>query len=270
MLVPSSIVLRCFALAMTAYALGIAVGSATAREQSSRSRIVESRQVRDKLFIYGPTDEAMLRAFSAAPQGSSILLASPGGRTDIAIAIGKIVLQNSLSLEVGGVCLSSCADYILPAAKAVKLQSGSVIGFHHNDLLFEYLLRRQQEPADRCLMADVRWLDYLYKVKRLKSEFATLERARRLDVSRVISIPGPNCAFMYTLIKRTLWLPTSDQLRQLWGLSFNGSVCADHPACRRSLLPQVFKPGTRLMVGDDDIVVQEQSKSSPAKLSGSS
>ena len=59
-----------------------------------------------------------------------VVVASPGGRAEVAIQIAGAVNELSIPVEVEGFCLSSCANYILPAASEVRIRSGSAIGYH--------------------------------------------------------------------------------------------------------------------------------------------
>ncbi|RUO76251.1 hypothetical protein [Idiomarina seosinensis] len=57
-------------------------------------------------------------------------ISSPGGSVEDGIALGKWVWQNDIEVHIDGICASSCANYVLPAAKKVYLSSNSVLLWH--------------------------------------------------------------------------------------------------------------------------------------------
>jgi len=89
----------------------------------------------------------------------------------------------------------------------------------------------------------------------LNENFLVKERLPRLEPRNVFEVPDGKCYRSFFWTRHDFWIPTSDQLRRLWGLKFTGSVCADDEACRRDFLPQVFVAGTHLMVGDDEVII---------------
>ena len=55
---------------------------------------------------------------------------SRGGDVKIAMEIGKIIHSQDVPLVVSGYCLSSCANYIIPASGRILILKNSYIGFH--------------------------------------------------------------------------------------------------------------------------------------------
>jgi len=55
---------------------------------------------------------------------------SNGGPVEDGIVLGKWVWKNGIEIYIDGVCASSCANYVLPAAKKVHLSSESVLLWH--------------------------------------------------------------------------------------------------------------------------------------------
>ena len=60
----------------------------------------------------------------------TISINSGGGDIETAINIGCIIHDKGISIEVRRLCLSSCANYLFPAAKNKVINYGSIIGFH--------------------------------------------------------------------------------------------------------------------------------------------
>ncbi len=65
-----------------------------------------------------------------SPAIQVIRIRSPGGSLPDALKIGKAIHAQGLSLHVAGVCASACAQLILPSAKVVRIDRGSVIALH--------------------------------------------------------------------------------------------------------------------------------------------
>ncbi|WP_197714550.1 hypothetical protein, partial [Klebsiella variicola] len=60
----------------------------------------------------------------------TISINSGGGDIETAINIGRIIYDRGISIEVRRLCLSSCANYLFPAARNKIINYGSIIGFH--------------------------------------------------------------------------------------------------------------------------------------------
>ncbi|HDT0378069.1 TPA: hypothetical protein QIB30_003280 [Klebsiella variicola] len=60
----------------------------------------------------------------------TISINSGGGDIETAINIGRIIYDKGISIEVRRLCLSSCANYLFPAARNKIINYGSIVGFH--------------------------------------------------------------------------------------------------------------------------------------------
>ncbi|HBR0931653.1 TPA: hypothetical protein L9K91_005024 [Klebsiella variicola] len=60
----------------------------------------------------------------------TISINSGGGDIETAINIGSIIYDKGISMEVRRLCLSSCANYLFPAARNKIINYGSIVGFH--------------------------------------------------------------------------------------------------------------------------------------------
>ncbi|HCT8865982.1 TPA: hypothetical protein OUA93_003020 [Klebsiella variicola] len=60
----------------------------------------------------------------------TISINSGGGDIETAINIGSIIYDKGISIEVRRLCLSSCANYLFPAARNKIINYGSIVGFH--------------------------------------------------------------------------------------------------------------------------------------------
>lgn len=61
---------------------------------------------------------------------TTLSINSPGGNTDVGMALGKWVYQNKLDVKVLEGCYSSCANYVFPAARHKTVSNFAVIGYH--------------------------------------------------------------------------------------------------------------------------------------------
>jgi len=61
-----------------------------------------------------------------------IAVDSPGGDVHEAMKIGRLVHDRALDLKVVGVCASSCANYLFPAARKKFIEPGARVVWHGN------------------------------------------------------------------------------------------------------------------------------------------
>ena len=137
--------LGCLVLALAGCAHGIGASDTdqTAYDESVRvSRLAiggapptcESQtKVAVQLVRYiGPTDEAFAACVGrfAKKSGVKLEITSPGGPVDIAIAASYLVALQKWDVVVRGVCASSCANYVVPAARRLTVLPYSVIFTH--------------------------------------------------------------------------------------------------------------------------------------------
>lgn len=71
----------------------------------------------------------LIRALDRHPT-SALLVKSSGGDVNAAVEAATVMALLRTRLIIRGQCLSSCANYWLPAAASVDVEEGSVIGFH--------------------------------------------------------------------------------------------------------------------------------------------
>lgn len=55
---------------------------------------------------------------------------SEGGDTEAGMLLGRFIRSKHLDLEINGLCASSCANYIFPAARRKLIARGSLLAFH--------------------------------------------------------------------------------------------------------------------------------------------
>jgi hypothetical protein len=62
---------------------------------------------------------------------TKLVVNSNGGDAEEGLAIGKIILKRPIDVQVTGICVSSCANYIFTAARRKYIKDG-IVGYHGN------------------------------------------------------------------------------------------------------------------------------------------
>ncbi|MFM8753868.1 MAG: hypothetical protein ACKODL_04120, partial [Phenylobacterium sp.] len=83
------------------------------------------------LYVSGRTDKEMYDKIKRLGQNvDTVEIDSFGGSEEIALEIASVVAANNLTVKVRRYCLSSCAMYILAAARKVIVSEYAIVGFH--------------------------------------------------------------------------------------------------------------------------------------------
>jgi hypothetical protein len=124
---PTPAALRALLGAAIAVALAAWASAAGAAQKGSCQRVAEG-----VLLLRGPTDEAMLQCLraSAGPGLRTLVVNSIGGSVIPAIRMAELIEPLDLELVVRGNCNSSCANYLLPVARRVRLEPGATVLLH--------------------------------------------------------------------------------------------------------------------------------------------
>lgn len=111
----------------------------------------------DDTLIYDGmiTGDAVLEAMRVVRQNDKpvkkLRITSTGGDIGVGIEFGYFVKEHNLDVEVSELCFSSCANYILPAAKSVVINTNSLIGWHggtkQSDELWKQSVPLHQQKA---------------------------------------------------------------------------------------------------------------------------
>ena len=90
------------------------------------------------VIFNGPTSAKNARAFAEFVKENDFVtrlqITSNGGDVFGGMAIGNIVHQHKLDVEVHDYCVSSCANYIATAANKVIVKNNGLIGWHGGSL----------------------------------------------------------------------------------------------------------------------------------------
>lgn len=87
------------------------------------------------LIFDGPiSGDSVLEALRVVRNSGVVIemlrITSPGGDVPSGIELGYFIKDNNLNVEVDKLCFSACANYVIPAAKTVVINEGSLIGWH--------------------------------------------------------------------------------------------------------------------------------------------
>ena len=163
------------------------------------------------LFYTGPiTPEAVARArglLEASPQVTEVVIHSEGGDVEAGMDFGEAIHGRGLDVRVeGGLCMSSCANYVFPAGRHKTIEPGSLV-LWHGSMLQEGLARdvdfsRAEEQLGRPLRFLERW-----QARRAAREFVRSKGRRqdafydRIGVDGAITVIGQRqgCRCNWTL-----------------------------------------------------------------------
>lgn len=189
-----------------------------------------------EISLTGFTDMAMLDQIKEIDcKNPQILISSSGGEEKVSLLIAKEIEKLSATLIVQNVCLSACAEYLLPSANNIKFTKKSLVGFHGNPVMRRALTKHYKPQGyENCQFVEAKEMETLYAHKGLKTDFWKIQ-LKYLKLTKVgFSEPkAPNCPYARFYTENVMWLPNSHDLKTHLGLAFEGSVCADHSDCRK-------------------------------------
>jgi len=131
----------------------------TTQESTASSKDVSSVNIEgERLTFRGRiTEDSVQSIFDAydatAEKPQRLVISSPGGLVLPGLTLGSWVYKNKLDVEVGKLCASSCANYVLPAGKTKYLKKDSILIWHggawqdfwdtENEAFFDELSKRR-------------------------------------------------------------------------------------------------------------------------------
>jgi hypothetical protein len=191
--------------------------------------------------------------------GHTVYVMSVGGENAAGLRMAQSILENENEVKVMIICFSACAEYLLPAAHEVEFVSHPLIGFHWNSIMDLALLEQYGGDLSLCDTTNAEELQKILQSKFMDRGFWK-ETLEHLELQYYDVQPKESaCPWSRRSFKNHVWLPTSVQLRDLWGLRFTGSVCADNFKDCTKVIDFRYKEGARVVIGDDVYI----SKGSP-------
>jgi hypothetical protein len=211
--------------------------------------------------VSGKLNEKYFHSFDKSlREGRPIFLSSSGGDAQIALKIAKLIKVNHPTLKIGGVCLSACAEIILPSAikySEFSFQGEPLIGFHQNSEIFRRNLSSNSKILfSRCLQ-DLNH-DFLkfqkdVNIKQNSIDFQIMALLPRKSSASISN----DCESSTIELYRKYWFPSSDQLKSIYGMIVPGRVCADTPMCIERVLSVIGKNGDRFVVGELEYTIAQ-------------
>jgi hypothetical protein len=103
------------------------------------------------LYFIGNINNEVLPKFNAIVEKNKIdklVISSGGGDIYAGMSIGTWVYDSNIDIEIIGLCASSCANYIFPAAKNKYIIGNSIVAWHGNyhGKLWDYQNSFPKEP----------------------------------------------------------------------------------------------------------------------------
>ncbi len=211
---------------------------------------VVSRPASLPIEYNGAIDASFVQILIDAPEGSTIELSSRGGRASMASQAAEIVEQKGFHLIIGEVCASACVDYLFPAAESVTISTTSIVAMHGNPIVdYEGLQEHGFGHLAGCRRPWAERLQAIWSRNGVDDD-AWRETLDRLGFAGVSVAEGTECGRVD--FQRAFWIPTSLQLRSMYGDNVIGSACADDRACIETRIAHRWR-GIPLVVGDVEI-----------------
>lgn len=192
-------------------------------------------------------------------RNKTVAISSVGGNNYWAIKLAQKIEAEKISLNVHYDCTSACAEFLLPAANQVKFIDNPMIGFHWSPLMNmdQFLRFGGTQSGCESQREAYKYQKYIFKKNELNPKF-WMEVEKRLQL---ITYDGTvdNCSTGKRKFLNKLWLPTSNQLKNLLRLNFEGGVCADDFKECRNKVNLLWPEGTRIVIGDKLHIVEKPS-----------
>lgn len=82
----------------------------------------------------------------------------------------------------------------------------------------------------------------------------TVLKKLKLKKYRVIYSEN-QCPWGVREFKYDMWFPTSSELRDIFGLNFEGAICSDNYDCYSIRISQIYPKGAKVIVGNKEFTV---------------
>lgn len=208
----------------------------------------------------GRVDKALYSEILSLSESQTAVFFSTGGEDKYSDMIADFLIEKSIDLIIPYMCISACAEDILTAANELYFFDSPVIAYHGSsqNALFHLKSGKHLDPCPNP-MSKQRLLDqYTNGVKNKIIRYRKTghninfwkEQEKRLkDFSFKFNMKESNhCERIVSYSNADYWLPTSDELKNLLGLKFQGNVCADDVECYSKKLLLYFGPDQKFII----------------------
>jgi len=205
--------------------------------------------------IKGEINNEFVSQLEEVEDGSIITVTSTGGDPDTSEIAAEIIQSKQLSILVQSACISSCVEYLLPAATNIQFKGNPIVGVHQNPQMIDGFKDKKVNYRTNALC---HFEDNLKKYQILQNgkrndfslDVAIKETVSRLNLEEVKYNQKEDCVEVGFRFQNDLWLPNSQQLNLIFGLNFTGSVCADNVQLCSKYLNKKAPSNLRFVVGD--------------------
>jgi hypothetical protein len=206
----------------------------------------------NRTTFIGRIDEQFLRTLEHENSfGRKLIITSSGGDIKTAYKAALNIRENKNTISIKNLCLSACAEDLLPAGHKIYFRDKPIIGFHWNAFMNNALAIEHGADLSLCSSMGLSYQHQIYGFRGLNENFWKETQKRLVLESYHLSGKPSECPKKLRTFKNQWWLPTSKQLKELWGLEFQGSVCADSFNSCKWMIDIFFDEGTRIVVGDE-------------------
>ncbi|MDD5333743.1 MAG: hypothetical protein PHS32_08350 [Rhodoferax sp.] len=193
--------------------------SMVASASACESKIIEnSIQIGFIGCISRESADILIEAIRRSPR--DLVVQSEGGDVEAALRVANELHQKNLSIIIRGYCHSSCANYLIPAAKIVTIEGDSTIVYHGDARTsLTAFMDISGNYVDPMLLSKLRELTEAEK--RLEE---IIPKVALIHFLQSISIGQPNQKFsikfdgyLYTCkgLGQLLWSPSMQVMRKL-------------------------------------------------------
>lgn len=195
-----------------------------------RSQPKAPSEAESHFVIDGPITPEVAAAFTATGPFDRLVVTSGGGHGFAALSIAEKMVEWRTVLDIDGLCMSACVEFLVPAAEKVVARRKPVLAVHGNPILLEELYRRQiDKPVPECF-EESRATKALYEVRGRSTEMA-LRQEQVLSLLSFETMDTSPCTLFRWKFRHSNWFPTSAQFAQFMGVQIEGELCADNERC---------------------------------------
>ena len=165
-----------------------------------------------------------------------LVVNSSGGLITAAHKIGEVVDEEDWEVEVLGLCVSACAEYILASRDKVAVSDNAIIGVHGNSLVRQILYERNGiEIPHHCSWPPYDWLLEIYGRRNISLSYP-MEQIDRLGVETFqVTYSKTGCARGGASFSKKVWFMSKNEIGEFLKVKIEGTLCVDSPSCREKL-----------------------------------
>lgn len=189
------------------------------------------------------------RIETASESNQPLVFNSYGGSTFFSLLLSSQI-DEKLNIVVDQECTSNCAEIIMPSAKSLLFKNRPIIGFHGNTTSYRYYVEQSNlNDKSQCNWVYEENFQKLIKAKAINPNF-WVEQMDRLQPKVSFKLIRGECPQINYNFKNHIWLPNSDQLKNLMNIRFQGSICADNYRRCSKRVDRRWAKNTRVVIGD--------------------